>query len=1080
MRAYHNTREETYRRPFGAVRVGGAIYLCLDIWDEPDVSCVCRFWVDGEGESMMDMTREDLTDRVRFSCRFKRDTPCIVWYSFIIKHADGTAVRYGAKDGATGGEGLLREWEPPSFQITVYRERKLPEWYRGGLVYQIFPDRFARGSDWHELAENSVKEKRYGPPRAICEDWSKTPKYQKSANGRIVRWDFYGGTLSGIESKLPYLKELGVTVLYLNPIFVAASNHRYDTADYMHVADMLGGDEAFDSLCKAAEACGISIILDGVFNHTGCDSKYFNKYGNFDTVGAYQSPDSPYRDWYRFDDSAAGYRSWWGVDDMPEVEEASESYREFIFDGEDSVVRHWLKAGAKGWRLDVADEMPDDFLAGIKSAALKERDDALVIGEVWEDASNKVSYGKLRKYLLGDELDSVMNYPLRKSLLSYLIGKASAADLAETVTSLYENYPSEAFYGALNLMGSHDKTRVATILGGGPLDYELTSEEKYKAKLTDAQRGMAKCRSWLLVLAQMLLPGVPCIYYGDEVGMEGYTDPYNRGPYPWGHGDDDMMNIYRNAISLRKLLISDDDSDFTAFSQGDDVFGFTRQFANESLTVLLNRSPSASYDVTVPALGSHVADVVGGAEIRSENGEATLKLYPMGSAVLRFTDGQTFGKRMERGSGVLCHITSVPNHSGSGNIGEPAKRFIDFLAASGQKYWQILPVNPTDSYNSPYAGTSAFAANIKLLPESEEELAELFRTFVPTQGYRKFCQDNEWLTPYATFTALRKKFGVAWTKWPDKYAKYSPDIQLPEDVQETAEYLKFCQYRFDVEWRELRRYAKSRNIQIIGDMPMYVSLDSADVWAAPELFTVDKDGRKTLQSGVPPDYFAKDGQLWGNPLYNWDAMRDTGYDWWMRRFKRMFSLYDYVRLDHFRGFEAYWAVPDGKLASSGSWRFGPGGELFRAAYKKFGPLPIVAEDLGTITPPVRALLEFCGMPGTDVLQFADGDPLISYTPPIGKIAYSGTHDNQTLFGWCKARYGADNAKENTEKLLENLFKSRADIVITALQDALMLDDEARMNVPGVASGNWSWQATGERFIDAAVRLLSLTKDTERI
>ncbi len=1082
MRAYHNTREEKYREPFGAVRTGGAVSLSLDVWEESETQCLCRLWVDEEGESLIEMEKQVLPDRVRFTCTIKRDTPCIVWYSFIIRYGNASSLRYGAKMGCTGGEGVLYVWEPPSFQLTVFEERRVPEWFRRGIVYQIFPDRFCRGDDWRELADRSLGIRRYGPQRALVEDWSETPFYRRAADRSIIRWDFYAGTLSGVEKKLDYLQELGITAIYLNPIFASASNHRYDTADYTSICEMLGGTEALESLAHEAERHGISLILDGVFNHTGADSVYFNKLGNFDSVGAFQSEDSPYRDWYVFDSSPIGYRSWWGVDTMPEVNEQSETYRSFIFGDENSVVRRWLRLGAKGWRLDVADEMPDDFLEGIKSAALAQRpDDAVVIGEVWEDASNKISYGKLRRYLLGSELDSVMNYPLRDALLGFLVGSIPAEQLANVITTLQENYPNEAFHSALNLMGSHDRTRVMTILGGAPDGEQLTEEQQRDYRLDESQRGLAKGRSWLMTLVQMLMPGVPCIYYGDEAGMEGYTDPFNRGTYPWGHEDKDMMGIYRNAISLRKMLPCEDERKFAAFSLGEDVFGFTRDYADESFTVLINRSISSSRDVKIPTSYSQAEDIACGAEVAVEDGFAGLRLYPMGSAVIRCTDGKTLCVPMERGAGILCAITSVPNERGPGNIGEPAKRFVDFLESAGQRYWQILPVNPTDEYGSPYAGASAFAANIRLLPEDEEQLRELYEGFVPTEEYEAFCERHKtWLAPYAAFQSLRKRFGgLIWTEWPEEFKHYTEGMDDEQSIKGEADFVKFCQYRFNVLWSELREYAKEHGVHIIGDMPMYVSHDSADVWSAPELFSLDDDGRKTMCAGVPPDYFSEDGQLWGNPLYNWAAMRNTGYKWWMERFQRMFELYDYVRLDHFRGFESYWAVPEGKKASSGKWLPGPGLDLFQAAYDRFGPLPVLAEDLGSITPPVRALVALCGCQGTDVLQFAEGDPLQGYVPHKGKIAYSGTHDNQTLVGWCKTRYPELDPKETSEKLLEEVFRSRADVAIVTLQDALCLGDEARMNTPGVAGGNWLWQANGDGMDDAAGRLRVLTEKTKR-
>ena len=1084
MRAYHDSREAIYRTPFGAVPAGTDVSVSIDIWDDGNASCVCRIWVDGKGETLIPMERRDLEDRLRFTCVIRTDSPDLFWYSFIIYESNGNICRYGAKEGRVGGEGRLYGWEPPSFQITAYVPRPLPAWYRNALVYQIFPDRYCRGEDWKELTKAALQKKWKGPARRLCADWGKTPFYEKDGAGRVSAWDFYGGTLSGIREKLPHLRTMGVTALYLNPIFEAASNHRYDTGDYTKVDAMLGGEEAFLALAEAAKQEGISLILDGVFNHTGCDSRYFNKYGNYDTTGAYQSEESPFRDWYRFDDSPAGYDCWWGVDDLPNLEETAPGYRRLIFEEKDSVVRKWLKAGAKGWRLDVADELPDEFIEGIKSAVTETLGaDGLLLGEVWEDASHKISYSRLRRYLLGTELDSVMNYPLRDAVHGYLLGKLSAEDLRETLTALKENYPREALYGALNLMGSHDRPRIMTLMGEAPDPETLTEKERRDYCLPEDRRNLAKGRIWLMTLMQMTLPGVPCVYYGDEAGLEGYADPYNRKTFPWGKEDRDLETIYRNAIALRRLYPVFTDGDFTPFACGEDVFGFLRADGKDTCAVVFNRSLSQTHTVTIPAAGKTAADLVGGRPVTMrKDGTAELTLWPMGSAVVFFRDGKdSLGAKMPRGSGVLCHITSLPNETGPGNIGEPARRFVDFLAAAGQKYWQILPLNPTDEHGSPYAGASAFAANPALLPESEAELREAFETFRGGPDYETFRESNrDWLEPYALFTALRKKHGYrAWQSWPEADRTYPPKSADDREVRAEADFQIYCQYRFHLLWTELRAYANKKGVAVIGDLPMYVSADSADVWAERALFTVDADGRSKRCAGVPPDYFAKEGQLWGNPLYDWDRMKADGYRWWMRRLKRVFALYDYVRLDHFRGFESFWSIPAGEKATEGKWVFGPGADLFEKARETFGPLPVLAEDLGSLTPAVRGLVDRCGFPGTDVVQFYDGDPLQGYLPAQGKAAYTGTHDNQTLMGWCRERYPDLDARETAEKLRRIVMDSRAEVVILPLQDVLGLGDEARMNTPGTTGRNWAWQAKEQDMKGAAEALRTLTEETDR-
>lgn len=1063
MKGYHNSREIEYRNPFGAINVGSTVYIRMDLWDNAGAKVSLRTWIDGAGEKLYEMEPEEKDEYVSFSVKITPDDVGIVWYSFLITRADNTTMWYGTKENTTGGEGQLYFVNPPSFQLTVSRERKVPDWYKKGIAYQIFPDRFCRGEGFEERVEEALKMQKNGPAKRFVEDWDTPVSYEKTPEGRISTWDFYGGNLEGIKEKLPYLEDLGITVLYINPIFEAASNHRYDTGDYMKLDAMLGKEGDFEEFCKEAKKHGISVILDGVFSHTGCDSRYFNKYGNYDTLGAFQSEDSEYREWYRFGEDGK-YDCWWGVDDLPNVEEMTESYRKFIYENKDSVIRKWLRAGAKGWRLDVADELPDEFIKGIKESMISELgDESVLLGEVWEDASNKISYGVLRKYLLGDELDAVMNYPFRDSAQRFVLGKIDAVSMYESMMSLYENYPRENFYSSLNLIGSHDRIRAITYMGEAPDATEMSDEEKRNFRLTDDKLGMAKGRMWMLALMQMTMPGVPCIYYGDEAGMQGYEDPYNRGTYPWGSEDKDLMTIYHNTIGLRKLFPIFTDGSFEPFYDGTEVFGYTRELDGEYAVVLFNNSKCNSNKVELPAYGGVASELISGRTLEYEEDKVIVSLYPSDAAIVYFGKEKPLGKKMEKGNGILCHITSLPNKNGPGNIYEPAYKFIDYLADMKQKYWQILPVNPTDAHGSPYAGASAFAGNISLLGKTVDELEKEFEDWKENGdeiAYRAFVKENDdWLKPYAMYMAVKEKNeNVALQHFPEGYRRYDEKMYNDKALKERAEFHMYCQYVFETAWHKVREYAADKGISIIGDMPMFVSADSADVWAEPKYFSVDEEGYIKEQAGVPPDYFAKDGQLWGNPVYNWEELEACGYDWWMRRLKRAFGLYDYVRLDHFRGFEAYWSVPERCTAVKGKWKYGPGRKLFEKAYSIFGPLPVLAEDLGLITPGVRGLVAGCGVLGTDVMQFSDYDPMDGYNPPEHKVVYSGTHDNQTLIGWCKDRYPDKEPEECAEKLLENLYECDADVKIVPLQDILGLDDEARMNVPGTTGKNWSWQA----------------------
>lgn len=476
----HRWDREEDRCPLGAAVCGSTVTLrCRS--DRGEVRLAIR---DDGGERILPMER----DGERYSLRFTvPEKSGLVFYRF-----------------------LACEEITPERQITVYAPTETPDWYKNAIVYQIFPDRFARHGDYTPRQPD----RRKGSYRFLVPDWDTPPFYPRDEKAAVSAWPFWGGTLRGIEEKLDYLSSLGVSCLYLNPIFEACSNHRYDTADYMRIDPLLGTEEDFSRLCERAKNQGIRIILDGVFSHTGADSRYFDAFGNYG--GA-----EKYRRWYRFGAQYPhGYECWWNVPDLPNVEELDESYSEFIC-GENGVVRHWLRLGASGWRLDVADELPDAFIRAVRRAVKTEKSDAVLIGEVWEDASNKESYGLRRDYFGGEELDGVMNYPLRSALLGFLRGEISAYTCAESLNLLQEHYPRENLLAGLNLIGSHDRIRILT---------ELNGDEEKLIKLTTLQYA---------------LPGVPCIYYGDEAGMKGGADPYNRGSFPWGRENARLTEHYR-------------------------------------------------------------------------------------------------------------------------------------------------------------------------------------------------------------------------------------------------------------------------------------------------------------------------------------------------------------------------------------------------------------------------------------------------------------------------------------------------------------------------------------------------------
>ena len=450
----------------------------------------------------------------------------LIWYSFVLEGLDGRRAELGP------------------YQLTVYQgEEAVPTWFGEGMTYQIFPDRFCRSRipDPTGLVGG----------RTVHQNWEDEPVYRPDERGEIRNRDFFGGDFQGVISKLDELKELGVETLYFNPIFEAAENHRYGTADYDRIDPMLGCNEDFSRLCDEAHKRGMRVMLDGVFNHTGFVSRYFNGDGFYPDVGACQSWDSPYRSWFQFIRWPDQYESWWGIYSLPAVNESDPSYRRFIFGDEDSVVRRWLRAGADGWRLDVADELPDDFVAGIHAAARAEKPSAVVIGEVWEDGSTKVAYGVRRKHILGGHCDGLMNYPLRSAILSYFSG-GKAEDFVSGMETIRENYPPFAFYSAMNSLGTHDTPRILTLLGAGGERRDQSRDWRANFRLEGDALRLAKERLRAAALLLFCFPGSPTVYYGDEAGMEGFEDPFNRRTYPWGHEDQELLAWFKQLGALRK------------------------------------------------------------------------------------------------------------------------------------------------------------------------------------------------------------------------------------------------------------------------------------------------------------------------------------------------------------------------------------------------------------------------------------------------------------------------------------------------------------------------------------------------
>ena len=580
----HNSHNDFYRMPFGAVKTCTDVTLRLSVTGggiPHSVQCVTE---SKTGREYIDMVYEyTLSGASIYACTFPvPEMPCILRYWFEIKNDNGCAF-YGNNAECLGGIGEASDKEPESlYQITVYSaDYKTPEWFKKGVAYQIFPDRFCNGNENGEFSGNrSDIIKRSWGDEPFC-----TPE---EFGGEYLCNDFFGGNLKGIEKKLTYLKELGISVIYLNPIFKAFSNHRYDTGDYERIDELLGDESDFVSLCEKAEELGMKIVLDGVFNHTGSNSKYFNKNGEYDNLGAYQSESSPYYDWFRFGESRDEYECWWGMKTLPHTEESSKAFQEYIASGENSIIKKWLRLGASGWRLDVVDELPGFFVKLLREGVKSVSSDSVLIGEVWEDASNKVSYGEEREYFLGDELDSVMNYPLRNAIIGACLGTINAEGLSRRIMSLKENYPKEAFYACLNMLSSHDIERLIMAVSDGYKPQDRSEQALYR--LPAEVRERAEKRAIIATALQMTLPGVPCIYYGDETGMEGFADPSCRRCFDWENTDNEYARKFRQWINLRNSSDAFSDGEFESLYTIGNVFAFARYKDGEKYIVAVNFS----------------------------------------------------------------------------------------------------------------------------------------------------------------------------------------------------------------------------------------------------------------------------------------------------------------------------------------------------------------------------------------------------------------------------------------------------------------------------------------------------------
>jgi len=601
--------DEYYRCPAGALKAPGTMSLSIKLRRGAATNPRVFLYPDGGGTFETAMRFDHVTGAYDvYKADIAIETAGLYWYNFLV-------------DSFYGSSFSVPELAGSSFQITAYAPAETnPDWIQGGVIYHIFIDRFARGNPSEVVERRSgderrmmftyddkhndddrrcVHDRRVGgerhasdvqphpnrPGAILRPDWGGCPYYLPDERGIVHNNDFFGGDLYGIVEKLPYLEEMGVTCIYLSPVFEAASNHKYDTGDFMKIDSGFGGDKAFELLCTEAGKRGMKVILDGVFNHVGIDSTYFNRYGRYDNEGAFQGEHSPYRDWFMFREDGS-YEAWWGIDLLPALNKRNEKCREFIC-GRNGVIAHWTKKGVSGWRLDVVDELPDEFLDPLCTAMKRENSKALIVGEVWEDASHKIAYSVRRRYFIGGQLDSVTNYPLKDALIA-CVKDGDVLRLADTMAALCRNYPANVLNSLMNIIGTHDTMRILTVLSGAYLPEGKTAMSQFR--LSREEMETAKRRLKLASVLQFTLPGVPCVYYGDEAGMEGGEDPFNRRCYPWGGEDKELLAWYRNLSAIRRDNNCFIDGKYELAEARAGVFAFTRGGGAGRVLIAVNLS----------------------------------------------------------------------------------------------------------------------------------------------------------------------------------------------------------------------------------------------------------------------------------------------------------------------------------------------------------------------------------------------------------------------------------------------------------------------------------------------------------
>ena len=577
MRILFDSKNTIYKVPFGTLTPEQDCTLHIHIPTSVGAlktECILRRDEDGLEVVAPMLPTEQKGAYTVFCGTFRLREPGLYFYYFRIYKPTGSfrLFKYGESDtNMEAGDQWQLSCIPADFTT--------PNWAKGAVIYQVFPDRFCKSGECDLTGKLA--------PYTVHEDWAEEVEWMPNAKGEVLNNDFYGGNFRGITEKMDYIASLGTTILYLNPISKSFSSHRYDTGDYKTPDPMLGTMEDFHALCDAAHARGIRVVLDGVYSHTGSNSLYFDREGTFGGNGAYNSPDSPYYSWYSFRHYPDSYKSWWDFDTLPTVQKMDPGFIEYIITGEDSVVAHWLAQGADGFRLDVVDELPNEFVLLLKKRIREIRPDALLIGEVWEDASNKIAYDVRRRYFVDRVLDSCMNYPFRTAILNFLRRKDDGQGFRNAVMTVLENYPPQVIHCNMNMLGTHDTPRILTALVD---DFEGDRQIAATRHLTPVQKQTATQLLRLAAVLQYTLPGAPSLYYADEAGMEGHKDPFNRRTYPWGKEDEALLAHFRNLGQLKKAITALQTGDTEFFCAGNGKLGYTRRDGNGCVKIYVNLS----------------------------------------------------------------------------------------------------------------------------------------------------------------------------------------------------------------------------------------------------------------------------------------------------------------------------------------------------------------------------------------------------------------------------------------------------------------------------------------------------------